>query len=53
LCIKDCKSSKGTFLNQVRLSLALEESEWIEVVTGDEIQLGQDKTVDGGNFLKY
>ena len=49
LCVRDTKSSKGTFLNKTRLSPALEESDWVEVVSGDEICLGQDKVIDNGN----
>ncbi|THH17931.1 hypothetical protein EW146_g2976 [Bondarzewia mesenterica] len=40
--IKDTKSSSGTFLNHVRLSLANNESQPFELKDGDTLQLGVD-----------
>lgn len=40
--LKDCKSSSGTFLNNVRLSQATMELTYWPVVDGDIIQLGLD-----------
>lgn len=40
--IKDVKSSSGTFLNHVRLSLACEESQPYAIKDGDVLQLGMD-----------
>lgn len=40
--LKDCKSSSGTFLNNVRLSQATMELEYWPVFDGDTIQLGLD-----------
>lgn len=40
--LKDCKSSSGTFLNNVRLSQATVELEYWPVFDGDTIQLGLD-----------
>lgn len=40
--LKDCKSSSGTFLNNVRLSQATMELTYWPVVDGDTIQLGLD-----------
>lgn len=40
--LKDCKSSSGTFLNNVRLSQATMELTYWPVVDGDVIQLGLD-----------
>lgn len=47
LCIKDTQSSSGTFLNGQRLSSQAEESDYIELITGDEVALGEDCDVDG------
>lgn len=40
--LKDCKSSSGTFLNHIRLSLASRELAMTPVADGDIIQLGMD-----------
>lgn len=40
--VKDVKSSSGTFLNQVRLSPACQESQPFALKDGDILQLGMD-----------
>ncbi|KAF5213300.1 putative E3 ubiquitin-protein ligase [Clavispora lusitaniae] len=40
--IKDCKSSSGTFLNNIRLSQASQESTLWPLIDGDIVQLGLD-----------
>ncbi|KAI8883123.1 SMAD/FHA domain-containing protein [Backusella circina FSU 941] len=42
VCLRDTKSSSGTFLNHVRLSPANQESRPVEVRDGDLVQLGVD-----------
>ncbi|ORY95854.1 SMAD/FHA domain-containing protein [Syncephalastrum racemosum] len=42
LYLRDTKSSSGTFVNHVRLSLANQESRAIEIHDGDIVQLGVD-----------
>lgn len=42
VCIKDIKSSNGTFVNGVRLSKENEESEVRELLHGDTLELGID-----------
>jgi hypothetical protein len=42
VCLRDTKSSSGTFLNHVRLSPANQESRPVEIRDGDLVQLGVD-----------
>ncbi|KAI8334673.1 hypothetical protein BC941DRAFT_431845 [Chlamydoabsidia padenii] len=51
--IKDTNSSNGTFLNGLRLSAELQESEPYELKTGDRIEFGIDITGDDGSILYH